>query len=104
MRYSLELYEIVKCIKSRSKFGRDKYIVQDVNTNEILKQPFYFNELRKFPKDTIINNPTLTKTKINKLNLMKSNARPEPNVIRLRNQNNNEEGLYWREPIDDFNF
>ena len=93
VRYSLELYEIVKIIKSRSKFSRDKYIVQDVNTNEILKQSFYSNELRKFPKDTTINNPTLTKTKINKLNLMKTNAIPEPNIVQLRNQNN----LYWRE-------
>ena len=56
MRSSLELYEIVKIIKSRSKFAKDKYIVQDVNTNEVLKQSFYSNELRKFPKDTIINN------------------------------------------------
>ena len=101
VRYSLELYEIVKIIKSRSKFARDKYIVQDVNTNEVLKQSFYSNELRKFPKDTIINNPSLTKAKIQKLNLIKSNAIPEPNVIRLRNRNvSQNDGLYWREPID----
>jgi hypothetical protein len=96
VRFSLELYEIVKIIKSRSKFARDKYIVQDVNTNEVLKQSFYSNELRKFPKDTIINNQTLTKAKINKLNLLKTNT-PEPNVIRSRNRNI---GLYWTEPID----
>ena len=101
VRYSLELYEIVKIIKSRSKFARDKYIVQDVNTNEVLKQSFYSNELRKFPKDTIINNPSLTKAKIQKLNLIKSNAIPEPNVIRLRNRNvSQNDGLYWSEPSD----
>ena len=101
VRFSLELYEIVKIIKSRSKFARDKYIVQDVNTNEILKQSFYSNELRKIPKNTIINNPTLTKSKINKLNLIKSNAIPEPNVIRLRNRNiGQNDGLYWEQPID----
>ena len=99
MRYSLELYKIVRIIKSRSKFARDKYIVQDVNTNDILKQSFYSNELRRVDPNTV-SNPTLTKAKINKLNLIKSNVILERNIVRLRNQNNNEEGLYWREPID----
>jgi hypothetical protein len=100
VRYSIDLFEIVKIIKSRSKFARDKYLVKNIKTNEILNQSFYSNELRNFPNNTIINK-NLTKSMVNKLNLIKTNVRPEKNIIQLRPRNNNFEDLYWREEDND---
>ena len=99
VRYTKEIYTVDKIIKLKSAFSKDQYKLKDSNGN-LLPQPFYFNELLFVPPNSTKNN-NLTKAKINKLNLIKSNAIPETNVIRLRSRNNDEnDGLYWTEPID----
>jgi hypothetical protein len=99
VRFSKEIYTVNKIIKSKSAFSKDQYKLKDSKEN-ILSQPFYYNELKLVKPNTIINN-NLTKTMINKLNLIKTNVRQEPNIIQLRNHNNNFEDLYWREEDND---
>ena len=103
VRFSKEIYTVDKIIKTKSAFSKDQYKLKDIDGN-LLPQPFYFNELRIVKPNTVINQ-NLTPAKINKLNFLKTNIRPERNVVQLRNQNrNNADGLYWNEPIDDFDF
>ena len=71
VRYSIELYTIIKIIKSRSKFAKDKYQVKNNNTGEILDKILFSNELRKVPVDTVENH-SISKANIKTINNIKT--------------------------------